>query len=77
LEQEAFFSPQTECLLQRQTHADVRIGDTLEPAVYLLCLVVISDKPAVWDTECWIVGRNRPCVAHLLRPPAAERPFGF
>jgi hypothetical protein len=73
LEQDAFFSPQTECLLQTQTHADVRIGDAVQPPVHLLCLVVVSDKSALGDTECGIVRRNRPSVAHLLRPPAQSR----
>src|SRR5207253_3012550 len=34
-EKQAFFSAQTECLLQHQTHADVRIGDALKSAVCL------------------------------------------
>lgn len=72
-EQETFFSAQTECLLQPQTHADVRIGDSRQSVVYLLRIVVVGDKLAVRDPECCIVRGNCPRIADLLRPPAQNR----
>ena len=73
LELDGFLTPQTECLLQRQIHANVRIGDPLKSIVEALGLVLVGHKLALRDGKLDVVRRDQTSLTYLLRPPTQMR----
>jgi hypothetical protein len=69
LELDGLLSPQSECLLESQTHEHVRISDARKLVTKAAGLVLIGHELTFGNRQLRVVRRNEAALADLLGPP--------
>lgn len=70
LELDGFLPPQAEGGLQAQAHANVGVGDHVQPIAQFLGLALVGHIAAVRDAHLGVVRWQDACLADFLCPPA-------